>query len=156
FISVATTRPETILGDTAVAGHPGDPRYRGLIGRNVILPLVGRPIPLIADEYSDPEKGTRAVQVTPAHDFYDFQVGRRHSLPLVNVFDVEAKLDLRGNEAFLAGVAPSADLDETLALHGVDRFAARKRIVARLDTKGLIEKIESQRHAVPHGDRSGE
>src|SRR5438874_5917506 len=101
FITVATTRPETMLGDTAVAVHPDDERYRHLVGRNAILPLVGRRIPILADEYSDPEKGTGAVKVTPAHDFNDFEVGRRHDLPLVNIFDAEARLKLKDNEAFL-------------------------------------------------------
>jgi valyl-tRNA synthetase len=154
FITVATTRPETMLGDTAVAVHPDDERYRDLIGRSVILPLVGRRIPIIADEYSDPEKGSGAVKITPAHDFNDFEVGRRHQLPLINVLDVEAHLALRDNEAFLKGVPASADLDATLALHGTDRFAARKRIVERLEGQGLIEKVEPHLHMVPHGDRS--
>jgi valyl-tRNA synthetase len=154
FITVATTRPETMLGDTAVAVHPEDERYRDLVGRNAILPLVGRRIPIIADEYSDPEKGTGAVKVTPAHDFNDFEVGKRHELPLVNILDVEGKLDLADNEDFLAHVPPSPELDETLALHGIDRFAARKRIVARLEALGLMEKIEPHTHTVPHGDRS--
>ena len=105
FITVATTRPETMLGDTAVAVHPDDERYRHLVGKHAILPLVGRRIPIVADEYSDPEKGTGAVKITPAHDFNDFEVGRRHNLPLVNVFDAEANLDLEGNEAFLRDVA---------------------------------------------------
>ncbi len=154
FIVVATTRPETMLGDTAVAVHPDDERYRRLIGKNVILPLVGRRIPIIGDEYSDPEKGSGAVKITPAHDFNDFEVGKRHNLRQVSVLNIEAKLDLKDNEAFLDDVPPSADLDETLTLHGVDRFAARKKIVARLEEKGLVEKIEPHTHAVPHGDRS--
>ena len=104
FITVATTRPETMLGDTAVAVHPDDERYKHLVGKHAILPLVGRRIPIIADEYSDPEKGTGAVKITPAHDFNDFEVGRRHDLPLINVLDVEAKLNLAGNEAFLRDV----------------------------------------------------
>ena len=90
YIVVATTRPETMLGDTAVAVHPDDERYKHLIGENAILPLVGRRIPIVADDYSDPEKGTGAVKITPAHDFNDFEVGKRHDLPLINVFDVEA------------------------------------------------------------------
>src|SRR5438105_8114215 len=94
YITVATTRPETMLGDTAVAVHPDDERYRHRVGRNAILPLVGRRIPIVADDYSDPEKGTGAVKVTPAHDFNDFEVGRRHDLPLVNIFDAEARLKL--------------------------------------------------------------
>jgi valyl-tRNA synthetase len=154
YITVATTRPETMLGDTAVAVHPEDERYRHLIGRNAVLPLVGRRIPIVADEYSDPEKGSGAVKVTPAHDFNDFEVGKRHDLPQVNIFDLEARLDLKDNEDFLAHLEPSAELEETLRLHGVDRFAARKAIVARLDAQGLIEKIEPHTHAVPHGDRS--
>src|SRR5215469_10395522 len=114
FITVATTRPETMLGDTAVAVHPDDERYRSLVGRNAVLPLVGRRIPIIADEYSDPEKGTGAVKITPAHDFNDFEVGRRHNLPQISVLDVEANLSLAGNEAFLRDVSSSAELDETL------------------------------------------
>src|SRR6516165_779670 len=104
FITVATTRPETMLGDVAVAVHPDDERYKQLVGKHAILPLVGRRIPIIADEYSDPEKGTGAVKITPAHDFNDFEVGKRHNLPLVNIFDTEAKLKLSGNQAFLAHV----------------------------------------------------
>jgi valyl-tRNA synthetase len=154
FIVVATTRPETMLGDTAVAVAPDDERYVDLIGRHAILPLVGRRIPIIADEYSDPEKGTGAVKITPAHDFNDFEVGRRHHLPMINVMNVEADLDLKDNTAFLEGVPASPDLDETLALHGTDRFIARKKIVARLEEKGLIDKIEPHTHMVPHGDRS--
>jgi valyl-tRNA synthetase len=154
FITVATTRPETMLGDTAVAVHPDDERYRHLIGKHAMLPLVGRRIPIVADEYSDPEKGTGAVKVTPAHDFNDFEVGRRHSLPLVNIFTAEARLDLKNNTAFLHAVPASGDLDETLALDGRDRFEARKAVVARMEAKGLIEKIEPHVHMVPHADRS--
>jgi valyl-tRNA synthetase len=154
FIVVATTRPETMLGDTAVAVHPEDPRYRGLIGKNVILPLVGRRIPIIGDEYSDPEKGSGAVKITPAHDFNDFEVGKRHNLAQINIFSVEAKLQLKNNDDFNAGIAASNDLDETLAMHGMDRFAARKKIVERMEAKGLLVKIEPNAHVVPHGDRS--
>src|SRR5262245_47552597 len=155
FITVATTRPETMLGDTAVAVHPKDPRYRRLIGKYAILPLVGRRIPIIADEYSDPEKGTGAVKITPAHDFNDFEVGRRHNLPLVNVLDREARLNLENNDAFLEGLDPlSPELAETLQLHGIDRFVARKQIVARMESLGLLAKTEPHIHAVPHGDRS--
>src|SRR5918997_1693613 len=110
YITVATTRPETMLGDVAVAVHPNDERYRDLIGRNAILPLVGRRIPIIADEYSDPEKGTGAVKITPAHDFNDFEVGRRHRLPLINIFGTEAQLALAGNESFLEGLDQTDDL----------------------------------------------
>jgi valyl-tRNA synthetase len=154
FITVATTRPETMLGDTAVAVHPDDERYKKLVGENVILPLVGRKIPIIADEYSDPEKGSGAVKITPAHDFNDFEVGKRHKLPQVNIFSVEAHLALKNNETFLAGVPASSELDQTLAMDGQSREAARKAIVARLEEKGLIEKIEPNTHVVPHGDRS--
>ncbi len=155
FITVATTRPETMLGDTAVAVHPDDERYRRLVGKNAILPLVGRRIPIVADEYSDPEKGTGAVKITPAHDFNDFEVGRRHNLPQVSVLDAEANLDLEGNEAFLRDVPRSAELEETLAYHGLDRFIVRKEIVARMEAAGLLAKIEQHTHMVPHGDRSG-
>jgi valyl-tRNA synthetase len=155
FIVVATTRPETMLGDVAVAVHPDNERLKHLIGKIAILPLVGRRIPIIADTYADPEKGTGAVKITPAHDFNDFEVGRRHNLPLINVLDVEGHLDLKNNAAFCESVPPSADLDETLALHGFDRFAARKKIVERLEAAGLIDKIEPTTHVVPHGDRSG-
>lgn len=155
FITVATTRPETMLGDTAVAVHPADERYSYLVGRHVVLPLVGRRIPIIADEYSDPEKGTGAVKITPAHDFNDFEVGRRHHLPLINVLDVQGRMDLRDNSAFLEHVPPSSDLDATLALHGLDRPEARKQVVARMEAAGLLDKAEPHVHMVPHGDRSG-
>ena len=154
YIVVATTRPETMLGDTAVAVHPDDERYKALVGKNVILPLVGRKIPIIADEYSDPEKGSGAVKITPAHDFNDFEVGKRHKLAQINIFSVEAKLALKDNADFLAGVVASSELSETLTLHGMDRFAARKKIVERLEAGGLVDKIEPHSNAVPHGDRS--
>jgi len=154
FIVVATTRPETMLGDTAVAVHPDNARLKHLIGKHAILPLVGRRIPIVGDDYADPEKGTGAVKITPAHDFNDFEVGKRHDLPLVNVLDDEGNLDLADNSAFLEGLAPSAELDATLALHGRDRFAARKLIVARLEALGLLVKTEPHTHMVPHGDRS--
>jgi valyl-tRNA synthetase len=153
-ITIATTRPETMLGDTAVAVHPDNERLKHLIGRTAILPLVGRRIPVIGDHYADPEKGTGAVKITPAHDFNDFEVGKRHGLPMVNVLDVEANLDLDGNIAFLEGVPPSPELDETLKLHGVDRSAARKKIVDRLQAVGLLAKVEPHTYMVPHGDRS--
>jgi valyl-tRNA synthetase len=153
-IIVATTRPETMLGDTAVAVHPDDERYRHLIGKTAILPLVGRRLPIVADEYSDPEKGTGAVKITPAHDFNDFEVGRRHDLPMVNIFDAEARLNLKDNEDFLAHLPSSPALDETLRLHGADRFLARKVIVERLEAAELLDKVEPHVHTVPHGDRS--
>ncbi len=155
FITVATTRPETMLGDTAVAVHPEDDRYKELIGRNVVLPLVGRLIPIVADTYSDPEKGTGAVKITPAHDFNDFDVGRRHQLRMINVLDKEARLVLRDNEDFLAGVdLTGVEKDQVLGLHGLDRFAARTKIVALMEAGGFLEKVEPHAHVVPHGDRS--
>ncbi len=155
FITVATTRPETMLGDTAVAVHPDDERYKGLIGEQAILPLVGRRIPIIADEYADPEAGSGAVKITPAHDFNDFEVGRRHHLPLVNVMDTEANIRLRGNDDFLRDVPPSAQLAETIdALDGLDRFTARESIVTMMEERELLEKTDEHTHTVPHGDRS--
>ncbi len=138
-IVVATTRPETMLGDTAVAVHPKDERYQHLIGKFVRLPIVGRLIPIVADDYADPEKGSGAVKITPAHDFNDFQVGKRNNLPLINI------LDDFGN---IAGDVPADYL-------GLDRFVARKAIVAKFEDLGLLRDIEKTRHTVPHGDRSG-
>jgi valyl-tRNA synthetase len=154
FIVVATTRPETMLGDTAVAVHPDDERYRHLVGKHVILPLVGRKIPIVADAYSDPEKGSGAVKVTPAHDFNDFEIGKRHGLPQISVLDQEGCLALVGNEDYLRGL-PDGALDFAQEMQGVERFAARKRIVARLEDFGFLERIEPNAHTVPHGDRSG-
>jgi valyl-tRNA synthetase len=156
FITVATTRPETMLGDVAVAVHPDDGRYKDLVAAkaHAILPLVGRRIPIVADDYSDPEKGTGAVKITPAHDFNDFEVGKRHNLPQINVLDVEARMALKDNEAFATGLASSPELSETFALHGADRFKARKTIVERLEAGGFLAKIEPHTHMVPHGDRS--
>jgi valyl-tRNA synthetase len=155
YITVATTRPETMLGDTAIAVHPDDERYTQLVGKNAILPLVGRKIPIVADEYSDREKGSGAVKITPAHDFNDFEVGRRHNLSLINIFSDDARVTLKGNDAFLAGAVKSVDLDAVLALDGKDRFVARKAVVEMLEAKEFIEKIEPNAHTVPHGDRSG-
>jgi valyl-tRNA synthetase len=154
FIVVATTRPETMLGDSAVAVHPGDERYTHLVGTHVILPLVGRRIPIVADEYSDPEKGSGAVKVTPAHDFNDFEIGRRHNLPQINVLDQEGRLALAGNEDYLRGL-PEGSAQLVEELDGVDRFAARKQILARLEDFGFLERVEPNTHMVPHGDRSG-
>ena len=137
-IVVATTRPETMLGDTAVAVHPEDERYQALIGKRVMLPLVGREIPIIADEYSDPEKGSGAVKITPAHDFNDFEVGKRHKLEMVNVFDAFARINENAPERY----------------RGLDRSEARGRVVADLEAQGLVDKIEPCVHTVPHGDRS--
>ena len=138
-IVVATTRPETMLGDTAVAVHPDDERYSDLVGRHAVLPLVGRRLPIVADDYADPEQGSGAVKITPAHDFNDFEVGQRHGLAMVNILDADARI---------AGDAPEA-------YRGLDRFEARRRIVADLEEQGLVERIEAHRHSVPHGDRSG-
>jgi valyl-tRNA synthetase len=154
FIVAATTRPETMLGDTGVAVHPDDDRYRDLVGKHVILPLVGRRIPIVADEYSDPEKGSGAVKVTPAHDFNDFEVGRRHNLPQISVLDREANLSLLDNEDYLRGL-PEGSAELAAELNGLDRFAARKKIVARMEDFGFLERVEPNTHMVPHGDRSG-
>ncbi|MBN8985832.1 MAG: valine--tRNA ligase, partial [Rhizobiales bacterium] len=154
FIVVATTRPETMLGDSAVAVHPDDERYRHLVGKHVILPLVGRRIPIVADDYSDPEKGSGAVKITPAHDFNDFEVGKRHNLPQINVLDIEGRIALTDNEAYWHGLPQNAS-PHAATLHGMDRFAARKQIVAWLEESGILEKIEPNVHMVPHGDRSG-
>ncbi len=138
-IVVATTRPETMLGDTGVAVHPEDERYTHLVGKHVILPLVGRRIPIVADAYADPETGSGAVKMTPAHDFNDFEVGRRQNLEIVNIFDADAHLNDNVPEPY----------------RGLDRYEARKRVVADLEAQGLVEKIEDHVHTVPHGDRSG-
>ena len=138
-IIVATTRPETMLGDTAVAVHPDDDRYRNLVGQYCILPLVGRRILIVADEYADPEQGSGAVKITPAHDFNDFEVGRRHDLEMINIYDEFARLNDSVPEPY----------------RGLDRFEARERVVADLEILGLIERIEQQTHTVPFGDRGG-
>ncbi len=138
-IVVATTRPETMLGDTAVAVHPDDERYKALIGKCVRLPIVGRLIPIIADDYADPEKGSGAVKITPAHDFNDFKVGQRHKLPIINILDAFARVNENAPREF----------------HGLDRFVVRKLVVEQFEALGLLRAIEPTRHAVPHGDRSG-
>jgi valyl-tRNA synthetase len=139
FIVVATTRPETMLGDTGIAVHPDDPKWKHLIGKNAVLPLVGRKIAIVGDEYSDPEKGSGAVKITPAHDFNDFEVGRRHNLEAINIFDKFAQVNDNAPEKY----------------RGLDRFDARKKIVAEMEELGLVEKIEPHTHAVPYGDRGG-
>jgi valyl-tRNA synthetase len=160
FIVVATTRPETMLGDTAVAVHPEDPRYKDLIGRHVVLPLVGRRIPIVGDEYADPETGTGAVKITPAHDFNDFAVGKRAGLRFINVLDRDARV-LVAAESFVIGpegtLRPDGAGAETLpaAYAGLDRYEARKKIVADIEAAGLLEQIVPHTHMVPHGDRSG-
>ena len=138
-ITIATTRPETMLGDTAVAVHPEDERYTDLIGKMIKLPLTGREIPIVADEYCDPEKGTGAVKITPAHDFNDFEVGRRHNLPLINIMDTRAHLNDSVPEKY----------------RGLSVAAARKAIIADLEELEILEKIEPVMHAVPFGERSG-
>ena len=154
-ITVGTTRPETMLGDTGIAVHPEDERWKPLIGKMVRLPLVGRLIPIVADAYSDPEKGSGAVKITPAHDFNDFEVGKRHNLPLVNVLTADAKITIDGNPDFTNGIPGGVLADELRHLDGLDRFEARKRVVAWFEEHGLLQKIEPNAHAVPHGDRSG-
>ena len=156
YLVVATTRPETMLGDTGIAVHPDDERYKAIVGKHVVLPLVGRLIPIVADEYPDPAAGTGAVKMTPAHDFNDFEVGRRHHLRQVNILTIEGHLTLAGNEEFLEGL-PATDALEALvsALDGVERFAARKAIVTMFEERGLLDKIEPHQHTVPHGDRGG-
>ena len=155
FITVATTRPETMLGDTAIAVHPSDARFADLVGKSAILPLVGRAIPIVADEYSDPEKGTGAVKITPAHDFNDFQVGLRHGLATPSVLDREARMTLAEIGDALTEVPGVSDLGFVRSLEGMDRFEARKAIVEKLTETGALVKIEPMRHQVPHGDRSG-
>lgn len=136
---VATTRPETMLGDTAVAVHPEDPRYKDLIGQTVRLPLADRDIPIIADDYVDPDFGSGCVKITPAHDFNDYEVGKRHDLPQINLFTIEAQLNDNAPQAY----------------RGLDRFDARKKVVDDLDALGLLEKVEDHTLQVPRGDRSG-
>ena len=152
WITVATTRPETMLGDTAVAVHPADQRYAALVGKYAIVPLTGRRIPIVADDYSDPEKGTGAVKITPAHDFNDFEVGRRHDLPMPSVLDRAAQITLAEVECVV--VPGIADPAWTATLAGQDRFAARKAIVAELERLELLVQVEAHTHQVPHGDRS--
>ena len=155
FIVVATTRPETMLGDTAVAVHPEDERYTALVGKKLRLPLVGRLIPIVADEYSDPEKGTGAVKITPAHDFNDFEVGKRHGLRLINVLDAQARMTLAANSEFHEGLDSSAEIAATVAaLDGQDRFAARKLVVEMMEARELLDGIDDHKNMVPHGDRS--
>ena len=136
---VATTRPETMLGDTAVAVHPDDERYQSMIGKEIRLPITGRLIPIIADDYVDPEFGTGCVKITPAHDFNDYDMGKRHSLPMINLFTDDAKINDEAPEAY----------------RGLDRFDARKQIVADLDAEGLLVKVVDHKLKVPRGDRTG-
>lgn len=156
YLVVATTRPETMLGDTAVAVHPEDERYQSLIGKTVILPLANREIPIIADDYVDREFGTGIVKITPAHDFNDYEVGKRHQLPMVNVMTLNA--DIR-DEAEIIGVdnKPLANYVAEIPekYRGMERFAARKQIVADFEALGLLEEIKPHDLKVPYGDRGG-
>jgi valyl-tRNA synthetase len=147
-ITVATTRPETMLGDTGVAVHPDDERYQSLIGKFVVLPIVGRRIPIVADAYADPEKGSGAVKITPAHDFNDFEVGKRCGLAAINMLDQKACVDL-SDEAF-------DDMPAKQDWHGLERYDARKKVVETLEAMGLVDKIEPDTHMVPYGDRSNQ
>ncbi len=151
YLVVATTRPETMLGDTGVAVHPEDPRYRHLVGRTVRLPLVGRSIPIVADAYADPEKGTGAVKITPAHDFNDWEVGRRCGLAAINVMDTRARIALDADPAFRDGIDPDEELAD---LNGLDRYEARKLILALAEQRGWLDGADDETHMVPHGDRS--
>ncbi|WFC63756.1 valine--tRNA ligase [Pseudomonas sp. REST10] len=156
YLIVATTRPETMLGDSAVAVHPEDERYKALIGSYVDLPLVGRRIPIIADDYCDPEFGTGCVKITPAHDFNDYEVGKRHNLPLINIFDKNAAVLSTAQVFNLDGsVNEQVDAGIPAQFAGLDRFEARKQIVAAFEAAGLLEKIEDHALKVPKGDRSG-
>ncbi|RKQ96853.1 valyl-tRNA synthetase [Kushneria sinocarnis] len=154
---VATTRPETLLGDTCVAVNPADTRYASLIGSHVELPLVGRRIPIVADEHADMEKGSGCVKITPAHDFNDYAVGRRHDSALINVFTRQAHIRDEA-EVFTIEGRPSDAIDPTLpeAYRGLARFEARERIVADMDALGLLEKVETITNTLPYGDRSGD
>lgn len=156
YIVVATTRPETMLGDTGIAVNPEDERYRGIVGKHVILPIVGRKIPIVADDYADPTAGTGAVKITPAHDFNDFEVGKRCGLRAINVMNIDGTISIKENEDFLEGLSHPAALHGAWdRLEGQDRFTARKIIVEIFEEAGLLDKIEPHKHVVPHGDRGG-
>src|SRR5690606_29014756 len=137
FVTVGTTRPETMLGDTGVAIHPDTEKLKHLIGKKCILQLVGREIPIVGDTYADPAQGTGAAKITPAHDYNDWDVGKRAGLDVINILDATAKINENAPEAY----------------RGLDRFAARARVVADLVALGVIEKIEPHTHAVPHAQR---
>ncbi|MFJ5331303.1 valine--tRNA ligase [Pectobacterium versatile] len=156
YLVVATTRPETVLGDTGVAVNPEDPRYKDLIGKEAILPLIGRRIPIVGDEHADMEKGTGCVKITPAHDFNDYEVGKRHQLPMVNILTFDG--DIRQSAEIFdtngeASTTCSSDIPE--AFQGLERFAARKALVAAFDELGLLEEIKAHDLTVPYGDRGG-
>ncbi len=152
---VATTRPETMLGDTAVAVNPNDERYQHLIGKTVLLPITNREIPVITDDYVDPEFGTGCVKITPAHDFNDYEVGKRHNLPLINVLDRDAKIVSEFTVLTFEGYASTHGEKAPKAYAGLDRFDARKKIVAEIESLVLLEKIDPHTLKVPRGDRSG-
>ena len=157
YVVVATTRPETLLGDTGVAVNPEDPRYASLVGKFIELPLVGRRIPIVADEHADMEKGSGCVKITPAHDFNDYEVGKRQNHLLINVFTKDATI-LEQAEIFDLKGQPQPDEDATLPAKyaGLDRFEARKQIVADMEALGLLEQVESVNNTLPYGDRSGD
>ena len=156
YIVVATTRPETMLGDTGVAVNPEDPRYKDLIGKEIILPIVGRRIPIVGDEHADMEKGTGCVKITPAHDFNDYEVGKRHNLPMINILTFNA--DIRDEaEVFNTNGEPSTAYSTELPAkyRGMERFAARKAVVAEFEELGLLEEIKPHDLTIPYGDRGG-
>ncbi|MEH6532560.1 MAG: valine--tRNA ligase [Photobacterium frigidiphilum] len=156
YIVVATTRPETMLGDTGVAVNPEDPRYKDLIGKQIKLPIVGRLIPIVGDEHADMDKGTGCVKITPAHDFNDYEVGKRHSLPMINILTFNADIRDAAEVFDTNGEANDAYNSELPAkYHGMERFAARKAIVAEFDELGLLEEVKDHDLTVPYGDRGG-
>jgi len=154
YLTVATTRPETMLGDTGIAVHPEDRRYAHLVGKEAILPLVGRRLRIVADAYADPEKGTGAVKMTPAHDFNDWAVGSRTGLPAINVMNPRAGMWLRDNADFAEGCDADGVARAIEALDGLDRYEARDWIVRIAEEEGWLDGIDADRHMVPHGDRS--
>ncbi|MCA7001503.1 valine--tRNA ligase [Dickeya solani] len=156
YLVVATTRPETVLGDTGVAVNPEDPRYKDLIGKFLILPLVGRRIPIVGDEHADMEKGTGCVKITPAHDFNDYEVGKRHQLPMINILTFDGDIRQEAEVFSTNGEASTAyNSDIPDAFRGLERFAARKAVVAAFDKLGLLEEIKAHDLTVPYGDRGG-
>ncbi|MDX5049753.1 valine--tRNA ligase [Vibrio cholerae] len=156
YIVVATTRPETMLGDTGVAVNPEDPRYKDLIGKEIILPIVGRRIPIVGDEHADMEKGTGCVKITPAHDFNDYEVGKRHNLPMINIFTFDANIRDVAEVFNTKGEASDVYSGELPAKYqGMERFAARKAIVAEFEQLGLLQEIKDHDLTVPYGDRGG-
>ncbi|HGS5021317.1 TPA: valine--tRNA ligase [Vibrio cholerae] len=156
YIVVATTRPETMLGDTGVAVNPEDPRYKDLIGKEIILPIVGRRIPIVGDEHADMEKGTGCVKITPAHDFNDYEVGKRHNLPMINIFTFDANIRDAAEVFNSNGEASNAyDTEIPAKYQGMERFAARKAIVAEFEQLGLLQEIKDHDLTVPYGDRGG-